>query len=939
MKITRVMALLMFLCLGLNGNQKLRAQNDTLSAPIPIDPNIRIGKLGNGLKYFLKHNDKTPNEAEFRLTINAGSILETEEQQGLAHFLEHMAFNGTRNFEKNELIDYLENLGVEFGADLNAHTSFDETVYKLTIPTDEKETFNDGFQILRDWADGITLSDEEIDLERGVVAEELRGGLSASRRMFYEYIPVITNQSRYADRLPIGTLDVIQNSDYQLIKDFYKDWYRPDLTAVIIVGDIDVDQTEKLVEKYFSGIKMQPNSPERKEYGIPQNSKTNVAVVSDKEADDVNFYAYFKRDKEELLTLRDYREEAVRSLFSSLLNERLEDLLRSGEASFLTGSSGVGSFISDKDAFFMGGRLKEDKILEGISDILTEGYRAQQHGFSKSALERHKAKLLNMADVRRKEDGKINSRVYVDEYIDHFIEQKPIPGYEYTYQFYKNIFPTITLEEVNRIGKEWIESKDRSLVITAPEKESLNLPTEKDLEKLMLSIEDSDLQLLENDLEITEIMKVKPEPGDIIKSTILDSSGVTELQLSNGIKVVLKPTELQNDRISMNAFRDGGSSLAPDSLYVSARHAGSLISESGVNGINKADLNKLLMGKSVAVKPYLNFYEELVSGRSSKKDLENMFQLTHLYFKEPNKDPQIFNVMKDQLVASAKNPDASPMRYFYRKVAEEMSDDHLRATPITAEQYQEELDLQTAYDFYQERFASAKDFTFILVGSFDVETIKPFIKTYLASLPTHDIKTEWKDIGLRYTTGGISKVYHKGEEKKSNVIMRYTGGTDFSVKQSKILDALERVVRLRLYDQLREKMGGVYGVRVSGYMTDIPYEWYRMNFEFSCDPENVTSLIEAAKKEIEKIKEDGVLEDDLKKVKEALRLNAEEGLNYNGYWSAKLKDVYHRGMSPDSILEYESFIDTLSADKIQEAAKQYLIDSNYAQFVLKPEGS
>lgn len=933
MKIYKATLLLLFIsCLSYGQEINL---ND-LSQKVPVDPNVAIGKLENGLTYYIRHNPKSENKAELRLTINAGSILETDKQQGLAHFLEHMAFNGTTNFEKNELIDYLQNLGVQFGADLNAHTSFDETVYKLTLPTDDEKIFDQGMQILRDWGDGITLADEDIDEERGVVAEELRSGLVASRRLFNSYVPLITNEAHYADRLPIGKLDVIMNADYNEIRDFYKDWYRPELMAVVVVGDVDIEETKAKIVENFGSMENPANPKERKEFSIPGNQNLKSGVFTDEEIGDINFYAYYKKDKEKIETLEDYREFLLQRLFSGMLNQRMRELLESGEAPFLGAGVGIGNFLADKNTYFVSVSLKEDAIQEGIAAALKESERAKKFGFTHNELERYKRNLLNNANVKRKEEGKINSRVYVEDYIDHYMDGSPIPSSQFTYEFYKQQLPTITLKEVREVGKKWVRDDNITLVLTGPKKEGIALPSSKELEDWFYNAQKEELQPYVDDLKVTELMEKKPEPGKISDSRYIESINVTELELSNGIKVILKPTTLQSDIINLKGYRPGGSSLAPDSDYVSARSAGHIISQSGINGISNSGVRKLNMGKTVSVDPGINFYDELISGSSSGRDLETMLQMTHLFFTKPNKDEDLFQAYKANQVANAKNPNLNPFRYFYKQIAVEMSNNHLRAVPLTEEQVSNELDLNKAYNFYKERFANADGFTFIFVGSFEVEEIKPLIKTYLASLPSVPAEHASKDIGLRYTQGN-NKVYRKGKEEKADVHIRYNGAAEFSVKEKKVIRALASLVKLNLYDELREKRGGVYGVRVGGFATDVPYEWYRLSIEFSSAPENVDDLVAAIHKEINKIKEEGVAEEDLNKVKEAIRLNAKEGLDYNSYWISRLKESYEYDLEPEKILDYNGFADELTAKKLQDAANKYLKKENYSQFILLPE--
>ncbi|GAA3610570.1 insulinase family protein [Flavivirga amylovorans] len=918
-------------------NFNLIAQVEDLSNHIPIDPTIKMGKLSNGLTYYIKHNAKPKNKAELRLVLNAGSILEDEDQLGLAHFIEHMAFNGTKKFPKNELIDYLQSLGIEFGADLNAHTGFDETVYKLSVPTDEK-TLGTSLQVLRDWADGITFSHEEIDNERGVVAEELRARSGAGMRMYYKSIPVITNNSRYADRLPIGTLDVIMNSKYDVMKRFYNDWYRPDLMALVLVGDFDVEQTEIKVKKIFKNIKPVKNPKERVYYEISDNEKPKITVITDKETKGVKVSIYIKKQETEVETLQDYKQVLLRSLYSGMLRQRLNEVSIKSNAPFLSATAGIGNFLANMDCYFLRANLKEDKVTEGIDALLTESERAKRFGFTATELERYKALLLNNADIRRKETGKLSTKYYVEQYIDNFTDHVPIPSDVFKYEFYKEILPGISVEDVNNISKQWVREDNAAVVINAIEKEDLKLPTENDIKKILKKITLKDIEAYKDKLGDIELMSHKPEPGNIIKETYNKKVDVTTWELANGITIIAKPTQFQNDLISMNGFRPGGSSIAPDSLYVSARNAGNIIGSSGVNEISKTDLKKLNMGKTLSISPRINFYSELFSGSSSSKDLESMLQMTHLYFTKPNKDKNVFNAFKENLKSTYKDQDKSPGSYFEKRISEVMTKNHLRAIPLTDSQIEDGLKLDVAYNFYKERFSSANGFTFIFVGSFQIDSLKEYVTQYLGSLSSNLNETSsWKDIGLRYTQGGVKETIVKGVDDKSKVDMRFIGGFEFSLEEKKKLNLLGKLLKIKLTQEMREKMAGVYGVQVSGYASEIPYDWYRMNVRFTCDPDNVDKLIAKVFEEIEKIKKQGASPEDLNKIKEAELANAKDALEYNGYWISKLKEAYKYGLDFESVLEYEASINKIDSKMFQDAANAYFDMNNYAEFILLPE--
>ncbi len=930
----KTVILITFLCFTWHN---IFAQIEDLNQEIPADPSVKIGKLSNGLTYYIKHNAKPANKAELRLVLKAGSILEDEDQLGLAHFIEHMAFNGTKSFPKNELIDYLQSLGIEFGADLNAHTGFDETVYKLSVPTDAS-TLNTSLQVLRDWADGITFSHEEIDNERGVVAEELRARSGARMRMYYKSIPVLTNNSRYAERLPIGTLDVIMNSEYDVMKRFYNDWYRPDLMALVLVGDFDVNQTEEKVKDIFESIKPHEASKERVYYKIPNNENTKITVITDKEARGIQFTVYIKREEEAIKTLKDYRQQVLNALYSGMLRQRFDELTTKPDPPFLSATAGIGNFLANMDCYYLRVNLNEDKVNDGISALLIESERARKFGFTEGELLRYKASMLNRADMLKKEKGKLSTRFYIEQYIDNFTDNDPIPGEAFNYEFYKSVLPTITLDEVNSVAKKWVRDDNIAIVLNAVEKSSFTPPTEDEISQILEDVATKNISPYKDELANAKLMDELPISGKIINELYNEKMDVTTWELQNGITVIAKPTQFQNDLISMSGFRPGGSSVVPDSLYISARNAGTIVSRSGVNGISPTDLKKINMGKTLNVTPRINFYDDLFSGISSNKDFEDLFQMTHLYFTSPNKDENIFNSFKENMKSIAKDQDKTPGIYFDNRISDIMTKNHLRATELSEEDIEKNLNLDDAFNFYKERFSFANGFTFVFVGSFQIDQLKDYVSQYLGSLPSDlNKKSNWKDIGLRYTHGIIKDTTIKGVDDKSKVDMRFVGQLKFSLEEKKKISLLGKLLKIKLTEELREKMAGVYGTQVSGFAADRPYDWYRLNIRFTCDPDNVNKLITKVLEEIDKIKRNGASDTDVNKIKEAELTNAKDALEYNQYWIYKLKESYMHGLNFESILDYEESINKIDSNMFKEAANTYFNMNNYAEFILMPE--
>jgi len=939
MKLVYIISMLFFTLGYAQENNTVQQNKDfNLLDAIPLDPSVTTGTLQNGMKYYLKKNTKPDKKAELRLVVDAGSILETPDQLGLAHLVEHMAFNGTESFEKNELIDYLQSIGVAFGADLNAHTSFDETVYKLTVPTDDDEIYETSLHILKDWANGITFKPEEIDKERGVVIEELRARSNANSRLYDKTIATMTNNSRYANRLPIGKVDVIQNSAYKSLTNFYNDWYRPDLMALVLVGDIDIKKTEKQIKELFSTIPATKKPKERKRYSIPNNDAPAIKVATDAEARSVSLSIYYKQDRKEVTTLQEYKEELTRLLFSGMIKQRLEEIELQENTPLLSTTAGVGTFLADKDAYYLRAILKEDFIKEGIDLLFLENEKVKRHGFTASELERYKKYLLNHATLFKKETGKIPSKYYVEELIDTFTDNETMPSELFRYNFYKEILPTISLDDVNKVGTNWIVDNNITVILKAPEKESVSIPPEQDIQASITAAGTSKVAPYVDSLADKKLDVSITNPGKISETSYNKKIDVTTWKLSNGITVLAKPTTLQNDLISLSGFRPGGSSLAPDSLYVSARNASNIIGDSGLDGISAIDLEKLNMGRTVSVTPYINFYEELFSGSSTAEELERMLKMVHLYFTSPNKDQLVFQAAKERMIATAKNDSLSPDAIFDNEVSKVMTQNHLRGVSLTEPQIEEGLNLDKAFTFYKERFSSADGFTFIFVGSFDLATLRTFTEKYLGSLPSDpSIEKNWKDIGLRRIKGSHKKTIKKGTEEKAKVDMRFTGVLDYTLKKDKTVRLLGDLLRIRLTEELRENMSGVYGVQVSGFATDTPSNWYRMNVRFTCAPENKDALIQKVHDVITEIKEEGASAKNVQKIKKTQLTRKKDALKYNSYWTMQLKSASLYDWNPEEILDVEKGIKNLSTEYFKQAANTYFNYDNYVEFTLLPQ--
>jgi len=906
---------------------------------LPVDEKIRIGKLDNGLKYYIRYNKRPEKRVEMRLAVNAGSILEDEDQLGLAHFVEHMCFNGTKHFEKNELISYLQSVGIKFGPDVNAYTSFDETIYILTVPTDSTEILNQGYLVMEDWAHNVSFENDEIDKERGVIIEEWRLGRGPWQRMRDKYLPVLFKDSRYAERLPIGKKEIIENSDYETLKRYYYDWYRPDLMAFIVVGDIDVDETEKKIKQHFSNLKPMERPRPRLLYDVPDHDETLVSVTTDKEAPVTVEQIFYKSDPEKYETYEDYRRMLIYNLLTGMLNQRLNELKEKSEPPFINAETYYGSlWARTKYAFQASALVAENSMLKGLQALLEENLRARNHGFTEGELERYKSNMLRFYEKAYSERDKTESHTYASEYIRNYLEDEPIPGIEFEYEFAVKNMPGITLEEVNSAAKKLIKENNRVIVVNAPDKENIIIPSENELLALVEDIEQSNISPYADKLVKTELMEYIPQKGKIIEEKNIEEIGVTELKLSNGIKVVLKSTDFKNDEILMSAFSPGGHSLYSDEDHQSAINADGIIEESGISEFSNSDLTKMLAGKTVSVRPSISYYFEGLGGNSSPKDLKAMFKLIYLYFTDPREDTSSFQSFVNKQKGLYKNLLADPVQFYFDQYRRIKNNHHPRAPKLPSEEDFEKIDFNRTIDIYKDRFADASDFTFLFVGAFNTDSIRPLIEIYLASLPDIGRKEIWKDLNIRPPEGKVEEVIKKGVDPKSFVAVYFDKEVEWNEKDEHLLWTIGRILNRKYIEILREEMSGIYGINTSAGISKIPCSHAYLQILFPCSPSNIDSLTYAALAEVANIQQQGVSDEDIKKAKEIQRREIEKNLKENRYWLNNLQECYLYGIPFSRFTDYNKIIDDLSSDELKRVANEYVELGEYVKVVLVPEG-
>ncbi|MEO1625541.1 MAG: insulinase family protein [Bacteroidota bacterium] len=909
-----------------------------LSADIPVDKDVRMGQLDNGLKYFIRKNTQPENRAELRLALAAGAMQEDEDQQGLAHFVEHMAFNGTRNFAKSELVDYLESIGTRFGPDLNAYTSFDETVYMLQARTDDKELLQKALLILEDWAGGVTFDNEEIDKERGVVESEWRSRLSPQQRMTNEFYPVMYYGSRYAKRLPIGKPEIIRGASYETVKRFYRDWYRPNLMAVVVVGDFDVDAMEKEIKERFSKLKNPATLRSKESYPVPDHKETLVSIASDKEAPFTNIRLMYKHDYDKMSDMKDYRTRLVHRLYNSMLDARLEEITQSPNPPFTFAYTGYGRDVGDLATYESFAMVPEGGAQKGLEAILMENERVLRHGFTTGEFSRAKLRLLTRMEKSFKEKDKTDSRRFAMRYVYHYLDGNPIPSLGSELEFYQKMLPDIQLNEVNQLAKQWITDENRVVVVTGPKKEGSPLPAEAAIRQVLSSMDGKDIPPYVDQVSDEPLMASIPESTNISEEKQLESINATELKLANGIRVILKPTDFKNDEVLMRAFSPGGSSQISDEDFPKVRFATRIISESGLGSFDYNQLQKKLTGKLVRVSPYISELYEGFRGSSSPKDIETMLQMVHMYFTMTRKDEKVLQSLITKQEAVYKNLMSQPRYYFSDQVQRIQFDGHpRRGFPQVDEM--EKISLDKVYDFYQDRFQNAGDFTFLFVGNFEVEKIKPMLATYLGSLPTTERQEKGKDVGANYVKGTVKKQLVKGEAPKSQVNLTWHGDFEYNSQNAYDFNTMIQVLRIKMRESMREDKGGVYGVGVRGRITREPQPKYSITVSFNADPPRMQELIETALSDIAKTKEQGVEEKDLTKVSETQRQGRIKDMKENSWWVRSLERSYQEGSDVEKLkMEVlESYIEKLDSDAIKNAANQYFDMTNFIQITMVPQ--
>jgi zinc protease len=922
----------------------LRAQSATATqaAPaaaerIPFDAAVTRGTLPNGLTYYIRKNGRPEKRVSLQLAVKAGSVDEENDQQGLAHFLEHMAFNGTKRFKPGELIAALESTGARLGPHVNAYTSFDETVYMFQLPTDKQGLVEKGLQALADFAGGITLDPAEIDKERGVVVEEWRGGLGASSRLRDQQIPVLFYESKYAERLPIGKPEILKSFKPERLRAFYTKWYRPDRMAVVAVGDIDPAQIEALIKKEFGALARPSTPPPDRTYLVPLQSELLVKVATDPEATQSSVSLLGKRKRVSESTTAGYRRDLVRRIAFQMLNERFDELSRKPDARFLGAGAYESGLSPATSTVGLGASVQEGRIADGLSAIVIEANRAVQHGFGPGELDRAKKRIIASYDRAYAEREKTESSSYVQEYVSHFLEDEPSPGIEYERKLVQGMLPGITTADVGAAAKERFSDTSRVILAVSPQKPGLKVPAEAELRSAVASAEKVAVTAWADDASTRVLMARAPEPGAISDRRELPDLGVSVVRFANGVEAWFRPTDFKNDEVLFSLASSGGSSLASCEQFIEASLAPSHVQLSGYGGHKAVDVQRLLAGKIVSSTPTMSLSHHAVSARSNPAAIETALQLMHLQFTAPGDDPDAFSLIRKNLEAAYENRERDPEALFGEKIGEINTGRHCTARPLTLERIRK-IDRAAMVSLYKERFANAADFSFFMVGAFKVDDVLPAVARYIGSLPSKGTaSSRFRDIGLKFPEGVVRERVAKGQEPRARTLVSFFADPPLEENEQARVEAATEVLEIALRDILREELGETYGVSV-GLSQSLPQRGGgSIGVSFGGAPDKIDSMVDRVVKEIQRLQKEGPSADLTNRAKETARNAYEVSRKQNGYWLTRLQSAKLLGRDPALILTREQRIDAITPAILHEMFKKYFPVDRYTVVTLVPE--
>ena len=908
---------------------------------LPIDSAVRVGKLENGLTYYIRHNEYPKHRAEFHIAQAVGATMEEDHQNGLAHFLEHMAFNGTKHFAGKGIIEYFESIGVNFGGNINAYTSLDETVYRLSeVPTVREGIIDSALLVMHDWACGLLLLEEEIDNERGVIREEWRTGAQANRRMWKAINPLKYPGSQYAKRDVIGDTAVINNFTYDALRDYYKKWYGPDNQAIIVVGDIDVDQVEQKIKDLWADVPERVNRGERPLHSVYDNAEPIVAIVRDREAQYTRIEMEFKKDqlpKPLRGTNVSYLQNLALELVCDMFNNRLSELSMKPEATFVGAGSYHGELVKEKDAFVAVYLAKQGQEVAAYKDLLTQLEKMRRYGFTHAELDRVKKEMLAAYEKSYNERNTVRNIMYAQQYIRHYLSDEPIPGIAWEYETVQQILPMLSVDMLNQIAQQLVTDENLIISFQAPEDKNVVLPTEAEAVELLAAVKNEEIEAPVEEAIRENLVEIAPKAGKIKKTVYNESLGVTEWTLSNGVRVMVKPTTFKQDEILFYAFSQGGRSLVATEDLPSAALATDVVELGGLADMSATDLQKALTGKRVSISPSISAYGENLNGSSTIKDLETLLQLNYLYFTAPRRDEESYQTLMSILESQLANRDKNP-KVAWSDSVQMMASNYSERTLILNKDLLAKVSLDKALEVYKARFANPADFTFFFVGNVDPAdaAFQAQVCTWLGGLKTSKKMEKAADDKVRVAMG-VQKNYftRKMETKTASNRIQYTSyDMPYTLANDLNMEMIGRILSTRYLESIREREGGSYGVGCAAWMNRHPVAYAQLIMQFDTDPEKQEKLMNIIHEEVMTIVENGPLAKDLQKEKESMLKDFEEDLEKNGYWIDVLSTYYKNNIN--YITDYKEEVEAITAETVQETLKKLVAAGNVFEVVMLP---
>lgn len=921
------------------------AQQIDWNKVLPADPHVVVGKLPNGITYYLRHNEEPKDRASFYIIRNAGSLLENDDQDGLAHFLEHMAFNGSKNFPENTMISTLEHYGVSFGGNLNAYTNQNETVYNISdVPVTSDAVVDTCLLILHDWSYYLTLADDDIDKERGVITEEYRTRNTSSSRIRNKQMQTLLKGSMYAERDVIGDLNVIKNFKYQALRDFYHKWYRTDLEAIAIVGDFDVNKMEQKIKKIFSSIPAIKNPAKRPFFEVPSHEETYYCLATDKEAtgSSVNVIRVF-RDKDNdgngKVTYLDIKKGLMQNFFNTMIANRISEIIQAGNAPFLSASIGFGGMVRGYSAYSLSAKAKPNQEKEALEAVVRENDRIVQHGFTNSELERAKANMLSSLRSSLKNADKTTNESYIGDMQSNFLDNEGIVTIQDYVAAAEQIIPTITAQEVSDQIKNWWKPDNRSILISGAS-EGVQHLTEAEAKDILVKTEAEKVDAYQDKVVSGSLISGELQGSKVVATKQLPAFDAVEWTLANGAKVIYRKADFEKDDVALNGYSAGGSSLYSDiNLLPAASNAGTFAGAYGVGDFDAVALQKVLTGKQVGLSVSVGGLYENVAGASTPQDFETMMQLLYLRFEKPRFDAKAHDVLISQNRIRLKQMEGLPQKAMQDSVTRISSDYNPRVW-LFNEKYLDQVTLANVEKVYRDRIADASDFTFFIVGNVEENVAKAMAEKYIGSIKSLNRHEKWIDRKVHGPKGKVEKVlYFPLENPKSTVMISFHKDMKYNLKDAYMVDILAKILMNRYTKTIREEQGGTYGVGVQGEASREPENSYAMSMSFECDPDKAAVLKPLIYKEVDDVIKSGVNEEEMSKVVKNALKESEQSKNHNAYWMSALSTYYRTGINLSDPKNYEDILKSLTPKDIQQFAKKFFNKADVLDLILAPDSA